>query len=125
MSQGRTLAHWLAKGDDGQDKDRDGITYQTTFTPPVEVARVARAGLEAHKEGVKGGTAVGLARARQLAAREPVSLDTIRRIDSFHGRHDAQADGPRRRQARLLWGGAAGKAWAAALWSKHKDSVTT
>lgn len=61
---------------------------------------------------------VGIRRATQLANRDPVSLDTIRRMVSFFARHevDKQGEGWGRNskgyQAWLGWGGDPGRAWA-------------
>ena len=76
--------------------------------------------------GVMKGNNVGIARARDLASRRAVSLDTIRRMASFFARHevDKKAEGFRRGepgypskglQAWLLWGGDPGRAWAARI----------
>ena len=100
-------------------------SYSDTFTPPAEVAKIARAALEAHDKGVKGGTLVGLARARQLANREPMSLRTIRRGHSFFARHEGegQLPGPARTQAKRLWGGEVGQRWFDSIWAKHREDV--
>lgn len=100
-------------------------SYSDTFTPPADAAKIAREALEAHKEGVKGGTLVGLARAQQLASREPMTLRTIARGHSFFARHEGegQAPGPARTQAKRLWGGEAGQRWFDSVWAKHREDV--
>ena len=91
--------------------------------PTEEVAAVARRALAWKEEGRPGGTAVGLARANQLANRERVSPETIARMKSFFARHeiDKQAEGfsdgedgypSPGRVAWDLWGGDPGRAWA-------------
>lgn len=94
-----------------------------TFKPPASVARAARRALEVRAQQApsnRGGTRVGLARARQLAGREAVSVDTLRRMVSFFARHEkstgsaeARKD-PTSKAAQVwgLWGGNAGRAWA-------------
>lgn len=91
--------------------------------PPADVAKAARRGLELRAEFGRGGTEVGVARAGQLGAREPVSDDDITAIASYFKRHavDKQAKAHRWGDeadpsagyiAWLLWGGDAGEAWA-------------
>ena len=98
-----------------------------SYRPPADVARAARRGLQiraAQTPSNRAGTAVGLARARQLSNRQPVSLDTVRRMLSFFARHGASPgsaaahrDRPTSKaaQAWLLWGGNAGRRWAARI----------
>jgi hypothetical protein len=92
-------------------------------TPPSAVARAAQRALDIRETlapSRRGGTAVGLARARQLAARERVSIDVIRRMVSFFARHGASPGSAQARQDRTskaaqawgLWGGTPGRAWA-------------
>ena len=93
------------------------------FKPPADVARAAQRALEV-RQGLppsrRGGTAVGVRRAAQLAGRSAVSLDTVRRMVSFFARHEkAPGSAAARRdptskaaQAWGLWGGNAGYAWA-------------
>lgn len=107
------------------------ISEEETFTPPEGVASAARRGLklrEAQSPSNRGGTAVGIARAHQLAARKPVSFSTIKRMYSFFARHavDKQGEGwgedSKGFQAWLLWGGDAGKSWADGIVARHKQS---
>lgn len=63
----------------------------------------------------RGGTAVGLARARQFANRELVSLDVVRRTYSFLSRaavYYVPGTNTPGTQAYLMWGGEAGLRWA-------------
>jgi len=95
-----------------------------TFTPPADVAAAAKRGLELRAEQTpsnRGGTAVGIARAKQLANRDPVSLDTIKRMVSFFARHEVDKKGEgwgkdsKGYQAWLLWGGDPGRRWAESI----------
>ncbi|MGV3652202.1 MAG: hypothetical protein ACO1OK_12315 [Devosia sp.] len=90
--------------------------------PPAEVASAAAKGLELRGRFKRGGTQIGVARARDLKNRRPLSDDTIRRMKSYFARHrvDKRAknfgddDNPSAGYiAWLLWGGDAGKDWAA------------
>ena len=92
-------------------------------TPTDGMAEEARKGLEWRKEFNRGGTSVGVARARQLINKESLSPSTVRRMFSFFARHevDKRAEGFRSgeegypsagRIAWALWGGDAGQSWA-------------
>lgn len=102
--------------------------------PPDNVAAAARKGLELRQsvsDSAKGGTEVGVARARDLANRKELSPDTIRRMVSFFARHEVDKQGKgfnkgeegypsKGRIAWELWGGDPGKAWAERV-SKQLD----
>lgn len=99
-----------------------------TYTPPESVAREARRGLMLRASlppSRRGGTAVGIRRAVQLANRQPVSMRTLQRMVSFFARHavDARAAGwgvdSRGWVAHLLWGGSAGQRWAKQLVTQY------
>ena len=92
-----------------------------SWIPPASVADSARRGLDLRAEQApsnRGGTAVGVARARDLANRRPVSLSTLKRMVSFFARHEVDKSGEgwgidsKGYQAWLLWGGNPGRAWA-------------
>ena len=93
------------------------------LTPPATVAAAARRGLALRAEFGRGGTAVGVARARDLAGGRTLSLDTVRRMASYFARHAVDLEAPAAkvghpdypsagRIAWLLWGGDAGRTWA-------------
>lgn len=91
-----------------------------TFIPPPAVADAARYGLDLRASlppSKRGGTDVGLRRAVQLANRQPVSVDTLKRMRSYFQRHavDAQGRGwghdSRGWVAWLLWGSDEGNQW--------------
>ena len=93
-------------------------------TKPTEaMANNAKRGLEWREEFGRGGTEVGVARARDLANRRELSIDTVRRMYSYFARHtvDKQAEGfnsgedgfpSAGRIAWELWGGDEGESWA-------------
>jgi hypothetical protein len=93
-------------------------------TKPSEgMVSEARKGLEWRKEHGRGGTEVGVARARDIVNGKELSLDTVKRMRSFFARHevDKQAEGfslgedgypSAGRIAWALWGGDAGQSWA-------------
>lgn len=93
------------------------------LTPTESMASNARRGLEWRREFGRGGTEVGVARARNLANRDELSPSTVRRMHSFFSRHavDSQAEGfnsgeegfpSAGRIAWELWGGDSGRTWA-------------
>lgn len=91
-----------------------------TFIPPPDVAAEARRGLELRAKQPPSNrccTPVGLRRASQLANRQPVSVETLRRMRSYFQRHAVDNRSPRWGddskgwQAWLVWGGDAGRKW--------------
>ena len=91
------------------------------FTPPQDARVAAQQGLDYRKEYGRGGTPVGIARARDLANGKQLSPDTMRRMKAFFDRHqknrnpsDKESDGGPKNGwiAWLLWGGDAGRRWA-------------
>ena len=97
--------------------------------PTAAMAAEANLGLEWRAEYNRGGTAVGVARARDISNRANLSEDTIGRMVSYFARHevDKQADGfspgedgypSAGRIAWALWGGDPGASWAR---SKYKQ----
>ncbi len=88
------------------------------FVPPQNVRDAAARGLALRQEHGRGGTAVGVARARDLSNGRAVSLDTITRMRSYFARHEVDKQGEgwgvdsAGYIAWLLWGGDPGRAWA-------------
>jgi hypothetical protein len=92
-----------------------------SLKPPRSVARTAARGLALRALLGWGGTAVGLARAHQLAAQETLSPETIFRMVSYFARHEVDKRAPGWRNAKRrspgyvawqLWGGEPGRRWA-------------
>jgi hypothetical protein len=90
------------------------------WTPPQEVRRAAEKGLKLREEFGRGGTMVGVARARDLSNGKRIPPETVNRMLSYFARHevDKQADDFGNDDnpspgyiAWLLWGGDAGQAW--------------
>ena len=93
-----------------------------TLIPPVEVAKNAARGLELRAKHRRGGTSIGVNRARTLSKREHISPETIKRMVSYFARHTVDKSAPHFEDdddpsagkiAWLLWGGDAGEKWAA------------
>lgn len=102
---------------------------ERSYKPTEAVASNARRGLEM-RQRVKAGTSVGVARARDLGNRTPVSLETIGRMVSYFARHGAQRPADEGTEAKptpwlvawMLWGGDAGRRWANAIWKREGRS---
>jgi len=102
---------------------RDERAMGFELRAPADVAEVARRGLEARERYGRGGTLVGARRANQLANRDVVSIETIKRMVAYFTRHAVDLEAPAAkpghpdypsagRIAWDLWGGAPGRAWA-------------
>ena len=96
-------------------------------TPPAAVASEAEKGLKLREQHGRGGTEVGVGRARQLKARKPVPEKDIKAMHAYFARHKVDkrgknwghADKPSAGYiAWLLWGGEPGKRWADGLREK-------
>ena len=91
--------------------------------PTEAMAEEARRGLAWREKFGRGGTGVGVARARDISNRRDLSDETVARMRSFFARHevDKQAEGfspgeegypSAGRIAWALWGGDPGQSWA-------------
>ena len=63
--------------------------------PNKAMREEARRGLDWRAEHGRGGTEVGVARARDIVNNRDLSMDTVRRMNSFFARHevDKEAEG--------------------------------
>ena len=106
------------------------------FVTPKSVAQEAQQALDAkeeHGDKVKGGLAVGWARARQLANQEPISYKTVKRMFSFFSRHDGnQKVAPEHKDfpwadngwtAWKIWGGDEGFKWCKEIIAYVEDKL--
>jgi hypothetical protein len=91
------------------------------YIPPTPVASAAEKGLELRQKFHRGGTAIGIARARDLKNRRPVTDEVMKRMARYFARHrvDKRAENFGNDEdpspgyiAWLMWGGDAGKTWA-------------
>jgi len=101
-------------------------------TPPQGAREEAERGLAWREEYGRGGTAVGVARARDIANGANLSDDTIMRMVSYFARHEVDKQGQGWSQgeegypsagriAWALWGGDPGRTWANAEAAKMDD----
>jgi hypothetical protein len=93
-------------------------------TPPKSVATQAKRGLDLREKHGRGGTEVGVRRARQLGDQQPVSDKDIKDIYSYFARHTVDKDGEGWASrtdpsagyiAWLLWGGDPAERWIGRL----------
>ena len=78
----------------------------------------AKRGLELRKKHGKGGTSVGVARARDIMNGKDLSFSTVKRMHSFFSRHAGNEEGGEDDAgyiAWLLWGGDSGRNWARSI----------
>ena len=91
--------------------------------PTEAMAEEAQRGLDWREEFGRGGTEVGVARARDISNRKNLSPETVRRMVSYFARHEVDKQGEgfspgedgypsAGRIAWALWGGDSGKSWA-------------
>ena len=104
------------------------------FTPPQSAqanARKVLAWRQKYGDKVRGMTAVGWTRARQLASGGSVSLDVVKRMAQFARHQKNAAVAPEYRDepwrdaghvAWLGWGGDAGVKWAQSISSREKEA---
>jgi hypothetical protein len=100
------------------------LSDEVDTQPTAEMATVAERALTWRAEHGRGGTAVGVARARDIKNRKALSEQTVRRMASYFARHEVDKKGKgfdsggdgypsAGRIAWDLWGGDAGAAWSA------------
>lgn len=102
-----------------------------TYKPPAGAATAAKQALkwrEEHGDEVTAMTRTGWTRANQLADREELSLETVRRMHSFFSRHKGNEkvsaeykDEPWKDNGHVAWkgwGGDAGAKWAEEIVNK-------
>ena len=101
-----------------------GLTSERaeSYTPTKEMREEARRGLEWRRIYGRGGTAIGVARARDIV-NGALTYDTVLRMRSFFARHEVDKKGEgftpdengypsAGRIAWALWGGDPGQSWA-------------
>ena len=105
---------------------------QESYTPTAAMKTEAQRGLDWRKEFGRGGTEIGIARARDIVNGKNLPLETVNRMVSFFARHevDKEAEGFRPgedgypsngRIAWALWGGDAGRSWANKIADQERD----
>ena len=126
---------------DGADEEEveeivENSYSQVDLRPTEGMAEEGEKALEWRREFGRGGTAVGIARARQLKNRDNLSPSTVKRMKSFFARHevDKKAEGFRAgekgypsngRIAWAMWGGDAGQSWSERKVTELENKVTS
>lgn len=93
--------------------------------PPSVVRSIARKALEDRAKHGRGGTEIGVARARDLANGKGMSESTLKRMKSFFARHSVDPKSDKTSAASIawrLWGGTAGRRWALGQLNKLERS---
>lgn len=95
-----------------------------SYVPNDKMSANARRALEVRASkpaSQRGMTSVGIARARDIQNKKPLSADTVRRMKAFFDRHEVDKQGSTWKeqgkgwQAWMGWGGDAGRTWANAI----------
>jgi hypothetical protein len=118
---------------DAADADIMAALSDVDLTPSEGMKEEAQRGLDWRKEHGRGGTPVGIARARDIANGKSLSPETVSRMVSFFARHEGnkKADGfspgedgfpSNGRIAWALWGGDAGMTWARSKFEQLKNA---
>ena len=103
--------------------DQVTAAAEESYRPTGEMRQEAERGLAWRREFGRGGTEIGVARARDIANGRPLSLDTVERMASYFARHEVDKQGEgwspgengypsAGRIAWALWGGDAGRSFA-------------
>ena len=113
------------------------VAAEESYAPTDEMADEAAQGLKWRDEYNRGGTEVGVARARDISNKRNLSLDTVKRMNSYFARHEVDKQGAGFTQgeegfpsagriAWQLWGGDAGQGWAARIVERvNKEDLST
>lgn len=108
------------------------LEKQDSYQPPQGVQDAAERGLRLRSEHNRGGTEVGVARARDLKNGRRVSIETIKRMVNFFSRHARDLTAPSNKNPKdkgypgagliawLLWGGDPGKRWAEKIAARYE-----
>jgi HK97 family phage major capsid protein len=102
-----------------------------SYKPTAGMKSEAQKGLDWRREHGRGGTAVGIARARDIVSGKNLSESTVKRMYSFFSRHEVDKQGEgftpdedgfpsNGRIAWALWGGDAGFRWSKAIVDRLK-----
>ena len=102
--------------------------------PNQAMREEARRGLEWRAEYGRGGTEVGVARARDIVNNRNLSIDTVKRIASYLARHEVDKEGEgfspsedgypsAGRIAWALWGGDPARSWANRILAEEEDRM--
>ena len=102
---------------DNRYKQNKRIDLESYSDYPDSVSNNAQRGIELNeRQGNKCGTQVGKVRAQQLAKKEPISVETIKRMHSYLSRAETYYDPNKTTEcgtiSYLLWGGKSALGWS-------------
>lgn len=120
------------EGVDDIENDLEDESRAPNYTPTDAMVAEAERGLAWREEFGRGGTEIGVARARDIANRRSLSTETISRMVSYFARHEIDKKGTgwspdqagypsAGRIAWALWGGDPGRSWAERIARKLRD----
>lgn len=126
--------------DEGIDDDDENLANEVgmraaeSYAPTDAMVREAARGLEWRDEHGRGGTEIGVARARDIVNRRSLSRDTVARMVSYFARHEVDKQGEgwapgepgypsAGRIAWALWGGDPGRTWAEAIQAENRSAT--
>jgi capsid protein len=122
---GQAPGEEIVPGNAFDDSPLITINLETgSYIPTNAMAENARRALEVREKkpaSQRGMTSVGIARARDLINKRPMSEDTVRRMKAFFDRHEIDKQGEtwdeqgKGWQAWQGWGGDAGYSWSTAI----------
>lgn len=121
---------WEDEAESEDEKAADG------HTPTDAMAAEAERGLAWRREFNRGGTSIGVARARDISNKKSLSLSTVKRMVSYFARHEVDKQGQgwsagekgypsAGRIAWALWGGDAGRSWANKIADKSDEKMNS
>lgn len=96
------------------------VDHAKGYIPNSQISRNARKGLEFRRKYGRGGTEVGINRAKQLSKRLPLGEAIIKKMSSYFARHEIDkqssdfgndSNPSKGYIAWLLWGGDEAKTW--------------
>ena len=108
------------------------LEKQQSYQPPLGVQDAAARGLMLRAKHGRGGTEVGVARARDLKNGRRVSINTIKRMVAYFTRHAKDLNAPANSNPKdkdypgaglvawLLWGGDPGRRWAEKIAARYE-----
>ena len=115
----------------GRAIERSTLRMQDSYKPTDGMVAEAERGLSWRREYGRGGTEVGLARARDISNRKNLPLDTVKRMKAYFDRHEVDKKGKgwspgedgypsNGRIAWALWGGDPGYTWSKAIVKRNE-----
>lgn len=114
------------------EREKHQANGDDSYAPTDAMVKEADRGLAWRREFGRGGTEIGLARARDISNRKNLPLDTVKRMKAYFDRHEVDKKGQgwspgedgypsNGRIAWALWGGDPGWTWAKAIIKREEN----